>query len=113
MRQQPVKERLRGWLFVLRREGWHRSWRKWIGWASCALRGSPRNCVYTAASELLFKLPVLIGTTTPASSTISAFGPLPNWIPSISDAPGSATEWRQLASEISWNYHRYLEGTRS
>jgi len=113
MRQQPVKERLRGWLFVLRREGWHRSWRKWFGWARRALRGSPRYCIYAAASELLFKLPGLIGATTPASSTISALGPLRDWILSTSDAPGSATEWRQLVCEISWNYHRYLEGTRS
>jgi hypothetical protein len=113
MRQQPVREQLRGWLYVLRRDGWHRSWRKSLSWTRCALRGSPRYCIYAAASELLFKLPGLIGATTPASSTISALGPLRDWIPSTSDAPGSATEWRQLVCEISWNYHRYLEGTRS
>ena len=109
MRQQPVKERLRGWLFVLRREGWHRSRRNWLSWARCALRGSPRYCIYAAASELLFELPDLIDANTPASSTLSTR----DWMPSAGKAPIAATEWRQLVPEISRNYHRYLEGTRS
>ena len=113
MRQQPVKERLRGWLFVLRREGWHRSWRKWISWAKCALRGSPRYCVYAAASELSFKMPGLVANSSERESGESAIRELLGWLPTHCQKSQPKLDWRQVAGEIVWNYHRFLVGTRS
>jgi len=113
MRQQPVKERLRGWLFVLRREGWHRSWRKWIGWARCALRGSPRNCVYTAASELFFKMPVLVAKGSETGTGESRIRELLGWLPAYRSTSQPTLDWRHVAGEIVWNYHLFLVGTRS
>src|SRR6185295_7098903 len=47
LRCQPVTDRARGWLHVLRKCGWHRSWRLWPRWARLARRGSPRYLVYS------------------------------------------------------------------
>jgi len=113
MRQQPVKERLRGWLFVLRREGWQRSWRKWIGWARCTLRGSPRYCVYAAASQLLFNMPTLVAEGPKTGAEENAIRKLLSWLPARCATPPAAPDWRQVAAEIVWNYHMFLAGTRS
>ena len=113
MRQQPFKERLRGWLFVLRREGWHRSWRKWLSWARCALRGSPRYCVYAAASELSFKMPGLVAKSSETGADESVIKELLGWLPTCRATSQPAFDWRQVAGEIVWNYHRFLVGTRS
>ena len=113
MRQQPVKERLRGWLFVLRREGWHRSWRNWLGWARCALRGSPRYCVYAAASELLFKMPTLASEGSKTGAGENSIRELLSWLPVHRATPQAIPDWRHVAAEIVWNYHLFLVGTRS
>jgi hypothetical protein len=113
MRQQPVKEQLRGWLFVLRREGWHRSWRKWLGWARCALRGSPRYCVYAAASELFFKMPTLVAKGSETGAGESAVRDLLGWLPAHRATSQRTLDWRHDAGEIVWNYHLFLVGTRS
>src|SRR4029434_7225571 len=52
--RQRAAERLRGWLHVARRCGWHRSWRRWPRWARLARRGSPPYPVYSAAPRALF-----------------------------------------------------------
>jgi hypothetical protein len=114
MAQQPTNERTRGWLFVLRREGWQRSWRKWPGWIRRGLHASPRYCVYAAASELFFQLPALISATSVKTAQEDLTGDLFDWLPLIRTGPlTSDSDWRQRASEIAWNYHRFLEGTRS
>jgi len=113
MRQQPVKERLRGWLFVLRREGWQRSWRKWLSWARCTLRGSPRYSVYAAASQLFFKMPTLVAEGPKTGAEENAIRKLLSWLPARCATPPAAPDWRQVAAEIVWNYHMFLAGTRS
>lgn len=114
MAQQSIDECMRGWLFVLRREGWQRSWRKWPGWIRQGLHASPRYCVYAAASELFFQLPPLISAASRATAREGPTSELFDWLPlTRTGLPASASDWRQRASEIAWNYHRFLEGTRS
>jgi hypothetical protein len=114
MAQQPIDERIRGWLVVLRREGWHLSWRKWPGWIWRGLHASPRYCVCAAASELFFQLPALISATSAKTAQEELTVELFDWLPLIrTGPPASNIDWRQRALEIAWNYHRFLEGTRS
>jgi len=114
MREQPRSQRFRGWLFVLRREGWGRSWQKWPGWISHAFEGSPRYWVYASASELLFKLPEVTAAGYRGDAQENAAHQAHSWLPVARGvSPTGARDWRTHASDIAWNYHRFLEGTRS
>ena len=113
MRRQSRRQRLRGWLSVLRREGWQRSWREWPRWAELALGGSPRYWVYFVAGPLFFSLPALLesaGREAPSShwGAIRRFLPVPEPLPS-----GGDTAWRELAAAVAWNYSHFLVGTRA
>jgi hypothetical protein len=113
MRQQSVVQRARGWLFVLRREGWHRSWRKWLSWARCAVRGSPRYCVYAAASEALFRIRSLVAEDLETGAGEKAITEILSWLPARCATPHPTPDWRHVAAEIVWNYRLFLVGTRS
>ena len=113
MRQQSVVQRARGWLFVLRREGWHRSWRKWLNWARCAVRGSPRYCVYAAASEALFKIRSLVAEDLKTGAGEKTITEILSWLPAHCATPHPTPGWRHVAAEIVWNYRLFLVGTRS
>jgi hypothetical protein len=113
MRAQPLQARLRGWLYVARRTGWWRSWPHWYRWAKHGWRGSPRYLVYASASELLFRLPELLGST-------GSPGPLPVDelcavlpVARARDGADIPTPWKQLAADILWNYEQFLTDTRS
>jgi len=56
MRSQPFIGRLRGWAHVVRKRGWHSSWREWPRWLTQASYASPRHIVYSAATALLFEV---------------------------------------------------------
>ncbi len=111
IRTQPVAKRLRGWLHVLRKYGWHRGWRQWPRWARLARLGSPRQCVYAAAYKLASELPALLAHSTAEGD----WGYLLDQLPVIrppqrrNGAPG----WHYVASEIVWNYREFLVDTRS
>ena len=109
MGAQPWPMRLRGWLYVARAEGSARSWRCWPRWARLARRGSPRHCVYAAATEVLFALAAGFGSTQPPADKN---GPR-RWLP----VPGRDRDERDplaaLATDIVANYHRFLVGTRA
>jgi hypothetical protein len=115
MQMQPFRCCLRGWLYVLRKRGWHRSWRQWPRWTRLAWRTSPRYCVYAAASQLFFRLPGLLGTRTRSPLTGADWKELRGWLPMAWEAePGDAIEgFRRLSSDVARNYHDFLEGTRS
>ena len=113
MRQQPIKEQLRGWLFVLRREGWHRSWRQWLGWIRCALRGSPRYCVYAVASALLFNLRALFAEGSEIAEAKSSMTEILSWLPARHAAPPVSQDWRYVTEEVVRNYHLFMVGTRA
>jgi hypothetical protein len=108
-RLQPLHARLRGWLYVLRHQGWYRSWRNWPRWAAL-WRASPRYHAYAAASELLFRLPRLMAASEGRQEPIVDWHALHGRLPLVHDRrPG----WRPLAADIVWNYHTFLEGTRA
>lgn len=115
MQLQPLKRRLRGWVHVLRQCGWQRSWQKWPNWMRRGWRGSPRYGVYTAASELFSRLPKLLALAGQGSETDLNSKELRSWLPALRESqegPG-ANSWVRVASEIAWNYHEFLESTRS
>lgn len=125
MRLQPLGQRLRGWAYVLRRRGWHRSWRQWPRWLRRGWRASPRYGVYAAASELFFQLGDLFAPDPVPGNAPGDFQKLASWLPmqgTGDNEPGTGDQeqgsasrpaWQRLASAIAWNYHEFLEGTRA
>jgi hypothetical protein len=118
---QPVGQRLRGWAYVLRRCGWHRSWRGWPRWARLGGKASPRYWVYAAACELFFRLGDLLAPVGELRGADVDIEELASWLPiqAIGDREKGTGKsehgpaWQRLASEIAWDYHEFLEGTRA
>jgi hypothetical protein len=112
-RLQPLSDRLRGWSYVLRRCGWHRSWSQWPRWGRLCLRASPRLWIYAAASELFSALPQLLdGGAEPARSV--DWHAVDGWLPIRTNGPPGATApWQLLASNIVRNYRDFLVETRA
>ena len=111
-RCQPFRKKLRGWAYVLRRCGWHRSWRHWWRWVRCAWQGSPRYRIYAAGSELLFRIPELLDARQCSVreldwERLQSFLPLSRRAAFVPERPA----WQTLASDIAWNYHQFLEET--
>jgi hypothetical protein len=105
---------LRGWLYVLRNQGWHRSWRQWHRWGPLCLKASPRLLIYSAASPLFFRLPRL--TSGPAERTSDLdWEALHQRLPLASTGTKlrKSTDWQHLAADISWNYRELLLSTRA
>jgi hypothetical protein len=118
MKCRPASRRLRGWLFVLRKEAWHRSWKNWPRWARLGWYGSPRDWTYAAACELFFQLPSHLEPAGQVGQVQGdcerAFGHLPviRHVELDPKAP-SKPNWHQAAAVVRWNYRRFLEETRS
>ena len=115
MHLQPPQRRLRGWLYVLRKLGWHRSWREWPRWVRFGWRASPRFWLYAAASQVFFRLPDLLKCKGQKSEPAQDWDGLRNQLPlpkRLGNGP-RARGWRGLATDILWNYHEFLEETRS
>jgi hypothetical protein len=104
-KRQGFFGRLRGWLYVVRREGYLRSWAHWPRWARLAWKASPRYWVYTAGADLMFHHSV------PPQDPflLDVRGRLPA-LPAGTD---DKVSWRSLASEVAWNYQRFLVQTRA
>lgn len=113
MQRQPARKRIRGWLYVLRACGWHRSWRHWPRWIRLARKASPRSWVYAAAIESLARLPNANGSADLPCKDDREFLRIGQWLPVVSSSPSSAGDWQWLATEIATNYHQFLERTRS
>ena len=124
---QGVLARMHGWAATAKRSGLTRSARLLSRWGSLALKGSPRRLVYAAASQLFFALPAILGDGESvdchrlrASKPTTCFSPsdrIRSWritrkLPVMN---GSAAEvsWRSAGRAIAWNYHQFLETTRS
>lgn len=114
MKLQPFSRRLPGWGYVLRHEGWYRSWRQWPRWARIAWKASPRYWTYLVASELLFGLATGAGAS--------------NGLPEPSlhlrrrrsclvlkggKSKAAPVSLREICSEIVLNYREFLEVTRA
>jgi hypothetical protein len=113
MQQQPMRERARGWLVVLRALGWHRSWSYWPGWLRFGRDCSPRYAVYRAVGELYLRLACLLKPAARRPTINVDWKALRATLPVRTKHDPNAPEWRRLAADILWNYHHFLEGTRS
>lgn len=116
LKRQPIRERARGWLHLLRKCGWHRSYRLWPRWTRLAWRGSPRYLVYAAACRLLFELS-RPGDERGGGGTLEAAGWTRLWdeLPVVRPSAGQrpALPWQEAAAEIAWCYHEFLVDTRA
>ncbi len=117
MKRQPPQRRWRGWVYVLRSQGWYRSWRQWPRWARLAWRASPRYWVYAAANEVFFRLPCLLAPAGQARIDVAWEAVLSRLPVARHTVAGSGAperpRWQYVASEIVWNYRGFLEGTRA
>jgi hypothetical protein len=115
LRRQPAADRARGWLHVLRKCGWQRSWRSWPRWAHLARRGSPRYLVYSAACRLLFELPRFEAEGPDETRDGGAWEGLWDDLPVIRPwaSQRRALPWQEAAGEITWSYREFLVGTRA
>jgi hypothetical protein len=111
--QRTIAARVRGWLYVLRRRGWHRSAGEWPRWLRLARHASPRYWLYAATGQLfLWQGDVLLGCIGPSLNSTS-LGLLRNCLPMLPpDAPAESRDGKEIAREIAWNYHQFLEETR-
>ena len=113
--RQPAVDRARGWLHVLRKCGWQRSWRLWPRWTHLARRGSPRYLVYSAACRLLFELPRLEGGGSDRADESTGWEEIWGDLPVIRPWANQrrALPWQEAATEITWSYREFLVGTRA
>jgi hypothetical protein len=109
MQKQSYEQRLRGWLFVLRHEGWLHSWRQWPRWARRAWQASPRYWIYLAASEFLFGFAEALKSGTAEDG--SQFSSVLDYLP-LSRDRRDKSGWPEIAREIYFNYCQLLVETR-
>jgi hypothetical protein len=109
MRRQRLASRARGWAYAARRHGWHRSWRQWPRWARLGRRGSPRDWIYAAATELLFALAIPAGGTT--GHRPLALGDVARSLPVYHAAARGG--WREMATQIYDGYRTLVVETRA
>jgi hypothetical protein len=118
MSSQAVSRRLRGWVYVLRKQGWHRSWRDWPRWARLARKASPRDWVYAEASEAFFRLPFLLKGKEQSPANDADWETMLRCLP-VENHHGQdprvlhKSSWQQVACAVVWNYQQFLEATRS
>lgn len=103
MRRQPAKRRVRGWLYVLRARGWHKSYREWPRWARLAAQGSPRYWIYFAAAMLAFQ-----DSAGRDDNRLMSRLPVP-----LTGNDCASNGKSELAAAVAWNYRAFLTGTRS
>jgi len=114
MRSAPLRQRVRGWLVVLSACGCHKSFGSWPRWLKLCRQASPRGCVYFVASGILFKL---LGERTRSHETdwrkdaMTLMDFLP--VRKLGTEARPPVRWEDLASDATWNYRRFLVGTRS
>jgi hypothetical protein len=112
--QQPVTDRLRGWLSAGRRLGWRQAAARWAAARRRGCHASPRYCVYAAASALFFRLPELCQTPALAARADLECGVARRWLPVWPARHAAETPaWRAVAAATSWNYRVLLESTRA
>jgi len=114
MQRQSLTARARGWVSVIRSEGWLRSLRWWPRWLIMALRTTPRYWTYEAVGELFLRIDEYLLNSSKTQADGAALETLrvdlPLW---PSGTLADSRNWRLFARAIAFNYHRYLEGTRS
>jgi len=111
MQRLPV--RLRGWAYIARRQGWSQAIRLSPRWVPRAFRASPRYLVYVVASELFFRLPCVLSPEKSRRRVDVDWAKVRHALPVLPGASVASPDWRQLASDVVWNYQQFLVGTRA
>jgi hypothetical protein len=106
MPKQSMAARLRGWAFVARKCGWQSSFRYGARWLTGGYRLSPRYSIYSAAAEILFGLEPGL-----AAGGKASLARLAQQLPVVRQTQPAS--WREMATEVGWNYHQFLEATRA
>lgn len=113
--QLTAKQRLRGWMSLVKRDGWMKSCVKWPRWMRLASRSTPRYLVYQVAAEIAFRLPCLVKHNGEPPRLDVNWNELQALLPARaprSIARNSAV-WRNVVSSALWNYSRFLRNTRA
>jgi len=114
MRIQPLGDRTRGWVYVLRASGWLKSYRHWLRWSRLGWKASPRYWIYFVASTVLFQL-VADENSSSRQEQQADWSSLGGLLP-VRKTPARAQDqpsWESLASDVVWNYHKFVVGTRA
>ncbi|MBV8359055.1 MAG: hypothetical protein JO189_14120 [Deltaproteobacteria bacterium] len=113
LKSQVISGRIRGWAATAKRYGLRRSTRMLPRWVRLGLKGSPRRLVYAVASQLFFAMNSTLpdkndsGSGTGLKASL-AIGELP-----VVTNSGTENSWRGIGQAMAWNYHQFLESTRS
>lgn len=114
MRTVSFRARIRGWVRVLSKSGWHRSIRLWPRWLRLAMKSSSRYCVYAAGSQLFFALARLSDPSHSAAPPDYDLVQIRSWLPVEHGAlKQTASGWNQAMLDVCWNYKQFLKDTQS
>jgi hypothetical protein len=125
MRKQKLRDRLRGWAFVVRRRGTLDSVRHGWQWLRLLRLASPRYCVYAAGLNAVssFEFPVSSeGMPGPAHDSPtprqletrnSRLETALNWLPIANFSVRTAPDEKDVAEKILSNYREFLVETRA
>ena len=113
LKSQELAGRIRGWAATAKRYGLWRSAGMVPRWVRLGLKGSPRRLIYAAACEVFFGLNSIVSANGHSLSreemrTAQAILDLP--VASKCEAEDS---WQDVGGAVAWNYHQFLESTRS
>lgn len=113
-RSMPFGRRYRGWLRVAREAGWRRSRDEWFRWLRMARYGSPRHWIYALAAEC-----AMFGEDFPMTTRMNPAAAirtetLYRFLPTSGGRERlDVSDWRQFVRDLGWNYHKFVEKTRS
>jgi hypothetical protein len=114
MRQQPLAARIRGWLYVMRREGWKKTSTQWPRWLNLARKASPRFWVYSIIGELFVRPDPRVQSGTERDVNEPDWNTLRKCLPVLpQNPPPSTNEWQRTAKDAVWNYRQFLVDTRA
>ena len=118
MRKQKLKNRLRGWAYVVRRRGVADSLCHCWRWLRLLTYSSPRYCVYAAGLNAASSFEFPVSDKTKQQSTLTSLGmgqliTVLHWLPIANPLTRTALDVNGVAEAILWNYHEFLVETRS
>ncbi len=109
-----VREKIRGWLSVIKRSSALEIFRNWPRWLKLGSRATPRYWVYRAGAEVLFDFEARMTASSKKGSPDFADSHAASLLPVCQMKTGTAeTSWKSAASEITANYWRYVAETRA
>jgi hypothetical protein len=114
MRQQPLGARMRGWLYVMRQQGWKKTAEQWPRWMKLGMKGSPRYLIYALTGELFIHLDARVTGSADNGDNELSCDALRRYLPVLPhDRPNSVEGWQRTAQDAVWNYQQFLVDTRA